>query len=938
MSSPINVVFLNIGSLFGKLSSLEYFLGTLQQNVDIVVLNETWLLPGEENFFNIPGYVAHHQVRNTRKTRGGGLVIFIANHIQTGTVFGEIQNEVQFLGVSLPQLNVSIVTYYRPPDPQNLPQFFARLEFYLDKYKKSLFLCDSNLDLFKQENCHVTTYTTTISSCLFKILNEVTHINATRVTSHSRTLLDHGITDLLPFYTITLSTKESYISDHKFLAISLLARKDDSIQTSKTYTFTNYEAISQRLSDIPHAGSDFDIFHGKLCELVSQNTISKTVSTKKSNNDQPWFKSSLKPIRKLLRKFSDLKRDFPTNEDFRKEYYRIRIDYRNQVQATKNSYYATLFQSNLQDSSKLWKIANQVMHNKPSQPSSSPIFLKTQAGFIQDQFSVANQLNSHFTSITNHNNNDSINSTNSHQNHIPNITEYLDKFTPTTEEEVETVIQSLPNNSSPGYDRIPAKFLKDNRNFFTPFLTSVANHIFETGHFPDSLKYAIVTAIFKSGDKQDPANYRPISVVSVFSKFFELLIKSRLLTHLSLNNFISNRQYGFLKNRSTTSAAVSLLNSIIHSLNEKFKTACLFLDLSKAFDRMKYSTLNHILYSYGIRGLALTLIMSFLTNRTQSVKLGSLLSDVLSVLGGLPQGSCLVLLFLIYINGLLYLRLHGTSQSFCDDTVLSYRSENYESLQFQMAQDLDKISSFLESLNMSLNISKTKFIIFKTKNSPTHGMFDGFLHKGQLVERVDVYDYLGLLIDSKLSFQHHASRVIQRTAPYAGLLRRLSPILPKFMLWQIYFSHIHSRLTYLLPVWAGVNQHNTLNIQRIQNKAVKNILKLPLLTSTSTLYSPKCLPFTKMAEYESVLLIYKIINNLTFVDSHITSNIAVTNRNTRQSGNLRPPNFVLSLAQNTIFYRGINQYNVFIQNNNGEPLTAVGQLKTRLKNYIFHRS
>lgn len=918
---------------------LEHFLGSLSQPADILALNETWLLPGEEQFFNLPGYETLHQVRGTRETRGGGLALFIAKHLQYADVFGEVTNEVQFLGVTLPQLNVSIITFYRPPGSQNVTHFFSRLEYYLDKYKRSIVVGDSNFDLLKPELSNVQLYKTIIEASFFTILNQVSRDNATRITSSSKTLLDHSFTDLTPSFDFSFSTKESFISDHQCLITRVNAPLPSSSLSNKTYVYIDFQAISQSLTDLPHGKQDFDAFHERLCDLVTQHTTTKTVRTKKANNDQPWFEPHLKTLKKSIKKFNDLTRDYPANTTFQDEYRSLIIEYRNKVQSAKNRYFADLFKQNIHDRTKLWRVANRIIHNKSLDNMSCQFSLQTPAGLIHDQLAVANLFNQHFAGVC-----DSENFVNSEANlnpdygsYSPPITEFMNTFSPATTEEVGSIIAGL-SNSSPGYDKIPSSFLKQNIEFFKPFLTEVANHIFQTGVYPRRLKHAIITPVFKKGDKTNANHFRPISVLPGFSKVFEILMKARLLSHLSNNNLISPRQYGFLKNRSTTSAAVSLLDKVFHSLNDKLKTACLFLDIAKAFDRMKYEILRRILLTYGVRDLALSLIMSFLTNRTQSVRVGGFLSGVLDVLGGLPQGSCLVLLFLVYINGLLHLQLYGVAQSFCDDTALSYQANSFEDLQYQMTKDLDVISQFLRSLNMALNVSKTKFMVFLTRNSATSGLFDGLNLGDGVVERVEVYEYLGLTIDSKLSFQQHASKIIQKTAPYAGLLRRLNPILPQSMLWQIYYAHIHSRFTYLLPIWSGVSQQKMSCIERIQNKSIKNILKLPYLTSSATLYNERLLQFSKMAEYESILLIYKIVTSLVSVDSHLTHNFAITNRSTRQSGALRPPNYVLSLAQNTLFYRGISQYNTFISSPAFEPATTVGRFKANLKKYIFDRN
>jgi hypothetical protein len=252
--------------------------------------------------------------------------------------------------------------------------------------------------------------------------------------------------------------------------------------------------------------------------------------------------------------------------------------------------------------------------------------------------------------------------------HRPFLLSSLSIFKSASSSEVSRYITNLSNNSSPGFDKIQTKFIKNNVDVLSSYLAEAINHCFQSGMFPKCLKYAIVTPIFKKGDKQDSNNYRPISVISIFSKIFELIIKDRLTKHLIENNLIGSKQYGFMKKRSITSAASNLVDNIVHSLNKKKKTAALFIDIKKAFDSMDFNCLTQTLFSYGVKKKALALLMDFLTGRKQSVKVGSTISGKCRIFRGVPQGSIIgPLLFIIYINDLLRLNLVGSPQLFADD-------------------------------------------------------------------------------------------------------------------------------------------------------------------------------------------------------------------------------------------------------------------------------
>lgn len=518
---------------------------------------------------------------------------------------------------------------------------------------------------------------------------------------------------------------------------------------------------------MPHSATDFDLFHEELCRQIVLNTTTRTVRASQSKHNQPWFTQELRSLKRSLKFLYKMKLDYPSNPNYLEEYTNLRRLYRQKIDTTKAEYFANLFGEQLNNPSKLWKLTNQLISNKFQETVSQKIVLDTGQGTIDDNLLVANFLNHHFVNIPN-NMSRNFDTLDGETLYTQTTSGSLQTFSPTDSSEVRLIITQLKTKSSPGSDKVPVSFLKDNIDFFAQFLSDVANNMFETGSFPSCLKTAIVTPIFKKGSRKDPNNYRPISVLSVFSKVFEMLIKSRLLNHLSLNNLISKNQYGFLKKRSTTGAVASLIDKVLSSLNDKQKTSSLFLDIAKAFDCLNYEVLRSILIKYGITEVALNLIMSFLSNRTQSVKVNSKISSPLSILGGLPQGSCLVILFLVYINDLLNLPLIGLAQLYCDDAVVTYSAPDFMTLKAMMTQDLQTITEFFQSRLPQINTSKSNFIVFTTRNSPTSDMFHSITYNNNSIRISYVHDYLGLQIDSKLSF--HAQENSPKIDAMANIL------------------------------------------------------------------------------------------------------------------------------------------------------------------------
>ena len=210
-------------------------------------------------------------------------------------------------------------------------------------------------------------------------------------------------------------------------------------------------------------------------------------------------------------------------------------------------------------------------------------------------------------------------------------------MSPTTPEEVFEIIKKLDSNKSLGPNSVPSFLLKTNNSFFSEHLGKVINLSFKTGIFPDLCKVAKVSPIFKSGDQNLCENYRPISLLPIYSKIFEKVISSRMYSFLTKNNLIYNKQFGFRSGYSTNHAIISLTEEIKAFLDSGQLAIGVFLDFKKAFDTINHEILLKKLYCYGFRGITNKLLESYLENRKQFVSIDGVNSD-LNFFSGIPQG------------------------------------------------------------------------------------------------------------------------------------------------------------------------------------------------------------------------------------------------------------------------------------------------------------
>lgn len=188
-------------------------------------------------------------------------------------------------------------------------------------------------------------------------------------------------------------------------------------------------------------------------------------------------------------------------------------------------------------------------------------------------------------------------------------------LSPATQEEVKFLIASLKPKKAAGIDGIQAIVVKNCPEIITPILTEIINNCIACGQFPDALKVARVVPIHKSESKAEIENYRPVSVLPIINNIFERVINSRLLEFVEKCNLLYDFQYGFRKNCGTNTALSEIFDMLYCDMNERKKCTGLFMDLSKAFDCVNHDILLNKLERMGIRGVALQLFKSYLTNR-----------------------------------------------------------------------------------------------------------------------------------------------------------------------------------------------------------------------------------------------------------------------------------------------------------------------------------
>ena len=371
------------------------------------------------------------------------------------------------------------------------------------------------------------------------------------------------------------------------------------------------------------------------------------------------------------------------------------------------------------------------------------------------------------------------------------------------------------------------------------------------------------------------SNYRPISLLPIFSKILEKLMYTRVMDFITKFNILYTNQYGFQKGMSTEYAINSLLHHIVHSMNQDETGFCILLDFAKAFDTVNHKILLDKLHYYGIRGTALKWFQSYLQDRMQCTEIGNTQSELEYVKCGVPQGSILgPLLFLLYINDIVYSSNVLKFTLFADDTSLFYSHKNAQQATKILNDELEKISEWLAANELSLNVGKSKLLVFNNKKKVK---IDIILN-GQSLQEVDHAKYLGILIDNKLSWSYQINAVKLKISRGLGLQAKIRHYVPKNTSRSLYFSFINCHMDYNLLNWGMAAPSKLEPIHSKVNKALRIMTFSKRDSPSIPLYKElNILPLEKAFELKNAKHMWKLHNG--YLPESITSSFSRNSRN-----------------------------------------------------------
>ena len=427
-----------------------------------------------------------------------------------------------------------------------------------------------------------------------------------------------------------------------------------------------------------------------------------------------------------------------------------------------------------------------------------------------------------------------------------------------TENDVDKAINETKLNTSAGPDYLLPILLHKCRESLLKPLTAIFNKSLKNTDIPPIWKEAVISPIYKGGDKSEAINYRGISLTSVIPKLLERIIRWYLIRYLEINDAFPDSQHGFREGRSTVSQLLEQYESIIDAYENKENIDIIMLDYSKAFDKINVSILLNKLKKLGIGGNIGKWIAKFLIGRKQRVRINGQYSSNSDIVSGVPQGTILAaLLFLVYISDINEKINESTLVSYADDSKMFKRVKNLEQCE-QLQSNINTIFKWTDENLMTFNTDKFEVLrigtIDRIKNEIKYLTPDGQI----LIEKEVVKD-LGVYINNKGDFTDHIINKTIKAKQACGCILRSFITRDEIPLMTLFRSIVQPIIDYCSVVWSPYKKKEICEIEQIQRNFTKKIKGMENLEYHERLKKLKIYSCERRRERYDILYAFKIL-------------------------------------------------------------------------------
>lgn len=788
----------------------------------ILAVTETWLSSTITDSEIIPP--SHKILRRDRDGRGGGVAIITKNEVDCTELERIPNHESIFCKINFRGFSTLFGVVYRPPknpisDLEAVTEYLGRV---LKNEQKLILTGDFNLPGIDWNKLAISGSHDTDSARLLletafcHDMQQIVHV-PTRVTETSRSTLD--LVFVKNFSEKHSVTTENGIADHKLVTVGFDVNKTKRKVTSRKFRdFLASDDVS--ILDCLHLGlSDFSPgdnvstlwskFKTLVLSCIDRFVPLRQRTTKRNN---PWITREIIHLKRRIARRRKSKLNYGS------DFSTLKQELTAKLRCARSRFHNQTLPLFLKEApQKFWRFLSGAKCGIEK--------LKINGVVVTNPERIANELN-----FTFHGSFTDPHSVSSISTLLPPCATMPDLGF--SREGIFDLLLKIKTKKASGPDGLPNAFLYRYAEVISEYLYIIFNASVDEASLPMDWMLAKIIPVFKAGDKLSPTNYRPISLISTCCKLIEHVIASHISNYLEANQFFVEYQHGFRKHVSTVTQLVSVVHDFASAIDKQQQIDAIFLDLSKAFDRVPHVQLVERLKEVGIPQKLVRWIEAYLSKRMQFVECNGSRSNVLPVLSGVPQGSVLgPLFFLIFINDIgKHIDENVQVKLFADDCILYSVIDNCDS-QVRLNNNLCKLADWCGRNGMLINFSKTvSMTITNIKNPLIHCYQIGTRH----IKTVSSVKYLGLTITNNLNWDAHYDDICSRAFRKLCFLRRKLRRSPKKVKLEAYRTLIRPVLEYGSIVWCPHYTKHIEKIERIQRLAARFIASDYRLRSSVT--------------------------------------------------------------------------------------------------------
>ena len=858
-SNP-SIGYLNINSLRGsKFAQLNEMCKI--SKMDIFCIDETKLtseIPTSR--FHIDGY-QYPPIRRDRanvtsdNSFGGGKLVYIKD----GLICKRVENfetptaETICIELLLKSQKWFIMFGYRP-ESINRDIFFEEINITLskaiNKYKNILFIGDLNIDLkipnhdkkhFLEDICDAFDLTNMVKGKTCFMSTEGSSIDV-MLTNKPRSF----------FKTYTIETG---LSDHHKLILTFLRSHYSNKLKAKKIIYRDIKNINYEQFEYDIATLPMDEIHRFPDPYTGFSTLFKSIVDRhapiKTNiirgNNKPFMNKELGKALKTKSRIKNKWNKWRSRENFL-EWQKIKKKCNYLTWKAEKDHFEKILSNGVITNKELWDKVKPALSHKYDK-FQSDIILKEGECLISDDVKVSEILNNQYINIVEISTGSAPSSQGSidlaskeamksyidkvvthyekHpsiitiKEHIQNLNIPPFKIPLAQTEDIDILLKQIDVKKAAGPDLILPVLVKHVSHLINEPIKNIINDMLSTSMFPDNGKIAHVTPVFKidKKDRQNKANYRPISITGTFSKILERYIQNQINSHVE--SFLSIFISAYRKKYSSNHVLIRLIeNWKLHLDNKKYVGAVL-MDLSKAFDCVPHDLLIAKMHAYGFDYDTLNLFLSYLKNRKQGVKVNNSISHLMTMISGVPQGSILgPILFNLFINDLVFFMKHSDLINYADDNTISAWANSIQELILTLESESETAIKWFRDNEMIVNPDKFQAIIINKHGKSERNNYTLKFNEYEIESKNSV-TLLGIDIDNKLSFHDHIHTLTRKAAGQLNYLiskKKFLNIEAKKVLIE---SFIISNFNYCPLVWLFCNYKSTSKQEAIQKRALR---------------------------------------------------------------------------------------------------------------------